>query len=172
MSQKLLPISPLQLLFLQCLLIGFTAAYPYLIFPASPSSGDSRRLVKRAFDRFDNSGVFSFGAKRFDRYDDETAYGYGFDNHIFKRSADPYRFMSVPTKKAFDRMDNSDFFGAKRKRSFDRMGGTEFGLMKRSAPESREQLINNLAESIITLRRAREAESSPESQRTIITYDD
>lgn len=98
---------------------------------------DSRRLVKRAFDRFDNSGVFSFGAKRFDRYDDETAYGYGFDNHIFKRSADPYRFMSVPTKKAFDRMDNSDFFGAKRKRSFDRMGGTEFGLMKRSAPESR-----------------------------------
>lgn len=174
MSQKLLPISPLQLLLLQCLLIGFTAAYPYLIFPASPSSssGDSRRLVKRAFDRFDNSGVFSFGSKRFDRYEEENPYGYNYGSHIFKRSADPYRFVSMPTKKAFDRMDNSDFFGAKRKRSFDRMGGTEFGLMKRSAPENREQLIDNLTESILALRRARESEPSSGSQPILINYED
>ncbi|EGT46810.1 hypothetical protein CAEBREN_26008 [Caenorhabditis brenneri] len=170
MSQKLLPISPLQLLLLQCLLIGYVMAYPYLIVPSSPS-GDSRRLVKRAFDRFDNSGVFSFGAKRFDRYDDENPYGYVYDSHIFKRSADPYRFMTVPTKKAFDRMDTNDFFGAKRKRSFDRMGGTEFGLMKRSGgTENREQLIDNLTESIIALRRARETEGG--SQPVVVSYED
>ena len=93
--------------------------------------------MKRAFDRFDNSGVFSFGAKRFDRYDEENPYGYNYNTHIYKRSADPMRFVSMPAKKAFDRMDASDFFGAKRKRSFDRMGGTEFGLMKRSVPENR-----------------------------------
>ncbi|CAP28132.1 Protein CBR-NLP-8 [Caenorhabditis briggsae] len=172
MSQKLLSISPLRLLFLQCLLIGFAVSYPYLIFPASPSSGDSRRLVKRAFDRFDNSGVFSFGSKRFDRYEEENPYGYNFGAHIFKRSADPYRFMTVPTKKAFDRMDNSDFFGAKRKRSFDRMGGTEFGLMKRSAPEDREQLIDSLTDSILALRRARESESSGTTQPVAISYED
>uniref|UniRef100_A0A1I7T938 Uncharacterized protein n=1 Tax=Caenorhabditis tropicalis TaxID=1561998 RepID=A0A1I7T938_9PELO len=170
MSQKLLPISPLQLLLLQCLLIGFSAAYPYLIVPnaAATASGDSRRLVKRAFDRFDNSGVFSFGAKRFDRYDEENPYGYVLDSHIFKRSVPA--FVSIPSKKAFDRMDHSDFFGAKRKRSFDRIGGTEFGLMKR-AGAPREQLIDNLAESIIALRRAaRETEGG--SQPVLINYED
>ncbi|ULU11208.1 hypothetical protein L3Y34_015004 [Caenorhabditis briggsae] len=80
--------------------------------------------------------------------------------------------MTVPTKKAFDRMDNSDFFGAKRKRSFDRMGGTEFGLMKRSAPEDREQLIDSLTDSILALRRARESESSGTTQPVAISYED
>ncbi|EFO89102.1 hypothetical protein GCK72_000394 [Caenorhabditis remanei] len=170
MSQKLLPISPLRLLLLQCILIGFTVAYPYLIFPASSaSSGDSRRLVKRAFDRFDNSGVFSFGAKRFDRYDEENPYGYNYNTHIYKRSADPMRFVSMPAKKAFDRMDASDFFGAKRKRSFDRMGGTEFGLMKRSVPENREQLIDSLTDSIMALRKARESEGS---QPVLVNFED
>ncbi|CAI2312739.1 unnamed protein product [Caenorhabditis sp. 36 PRJEB53466] len=171
MSQKLL--SPIQLLLLQCVLIGFAAAYPYVIVPSSGSSGD-RRLVKRAFDRFDNSGVFSFGAKRLDRYDDDAGFGYGgYDEAggIFKRSAEPYHFVSLPSKKAFDRLDASDFFGAKRKRSFDRIGGTEFGLMKRSISEDRENLIDNLAESITALRKVREARSSG-SQPVMVTYED
>lgn len=186
MSQKLLPASPLQLLFLQvgaskskinrCLhrissdptspffapsipvfsrffssdspppIRMWSSLLPGLLllpsgttWPVSPSIHlflSERRLVKRAFDRFDNSGVFSFGAKRFDRYD-EDSFGNEDYSHIFKRSADPFRFVALPAKKAFDRMDNSDFFGAKRKRSFDRIGGTEFGLMKRNAPEAR-----------------------------------
>uniref|UniRef100_A0A8R1DSQ2 Uncharacterized protein n=1 Tax=Caenorhabditis japonica TaxID=281687 RepID=A0A8R1DSQ2_CAEJA len=172
MSEKhpILPVSPIRLLLLQFFVLGVAAAYPYLLLPTSSDVG-SRRLVKRAFDRFDNSGVFAFGAKRFDDFQDDS-YGYGYPDgsQIFKRSVDPSRFVTVPSKKAFDRMDGGvDFFGAKRKRAFDRLGGTEFGLVKRSTGD-REKLIDNLTESIIALRKSRAAEGG--SQPVVVTYDD
>ncbi|CAB3408208.1 unnamed protein product [Caenorhabditis bovis] len=140
MSQKLPSLLQI-LLFAQCALISICAAYPYLVL-AEPNYSTSRHLVKRAFDRFDNSGVFSFGAKRLDRLDD-------LENEYEDRK-----------KRAFDRLDNADF-GLRRKRSFDRMGGTEFGLMKRSAGRvsDRDQLIENLADSIAALRQARSIEN-------------
>ncbi|CAI5438792.1 unnamed protein product [Caenorhabditis angaria] len=157
------------LVFLQCL-VAICGAYPYLVV-SSTSEPPTRHLVKRAFDRFDNEGIFSFGAKRYDRMEDYQQYGNNdMNRYLFKRSFDNDLDFGLRRKRSFDRIAGGEFgFDYRKKRSFDRIGGSEFGLVKRSLSndDERETLIDNLAESIVALRNARAIENQP----IVIAYD-
>jgi len=91
-------------------------AYP----TASEDKSELRPMSKRAFDRLDVS-PFDFDAisKRF--VDEEPYYIY------------PYE--SSRTKRAFDRLEDSGFFGLqRRRRAFDRLDHSLFMSSKRSGP--------------------------------------
>ncbi|KAF8368476.1 nlp-8 [Pristionchus pacificus] len=139
------------------------SAYHFVLYPVNIDEAieESSLRPKRSFDRIENS---DFGLSVFKR------------SIPLKRAFDRLDFTDFSRRKrAFDRLDFTDF-SMRRKRSFDRIENSDFGLFKRSvAPmpltagvenvqdlddQSRAALVQQLADSIRTLRRVREAEQT------------
>ncbi|GMR54012.1 hypothetical protein PMAYCL1PPCAC_24207 [Pristionchus mayeri] len=160
--------------------ISLSTAYPFVVYNIDDEDSSSLRS-KRSFDRLEQS---DFGlAKRsiplkraFDRLD------FGDFSMRRKRAFDRLDFsdFSMRRKRAFDRLDFSDF-SMRKKRAFDRIEESDFGLYKRSVAPlplttavenihdldegSRSALVQQLADSIRTLRRVRESEKNEEEKQ-------
>ncbi|KIH68564.1 hypothetical protein ANCDUO_01098 [Ancylostoma duodenale] len=116
----------------------------------------ARQLSKRAFDRIEGNefGLFkrALNKRSFDRLD-MADFGLRRKRAFDRIARAEFDLSTLRRKRSFDRISRAEF-GLRRKRALDRIGGSEFGLIKRSIDyyPDREELISDLADSIVALR--------------------
>ncbi|ETN73207.1 hypothetical protein NECAME_13585 [Necator americanus] len=145
--------------FMRCLLVKFAvlavcSAYPYLLDPDYELSDVI--VSKRAFDRLEGNefGLLkrALNKRAFDRLD-MADFGLRRKRAFDRIARAEFGLTGLRRKRSSDLSTSNEEFGLRRRRALDRIGGSEFGLIKRSVDPhlSREELINDLADSIVSL---------------------